>query len=364
MAKTFLVFVVSHLVLLLSGIFLISSVGTHKWYLIIWSIYLMYSAVLRLAPKAEWLDEPGVHNIIFCTLGYVLIYFLDISAAIQTWSLVSTVTVFLLYVLHENLAAADDYILFGSFSTKVDEQGIRKINNRLSLLYVGGLSVVLGIFSLFRAKALWQTVRELLKSILSEIIRLLLKLMPAVPEDQATEPDKITNTMQQMSEAQEMTSFQQSLNEILYSVMVVVIVVLILAGIGYVIVYCWRHFHRDNKELRKDGDKVIEALSFTHDTRHKRNKRFFEKLERNPAKSIRKLYKKNMKRLVAEYKLKFQYMSPEEQVQLLHKKVPDEDVIKKICSLYEKARYSEDVVTDAEVERMRSFFDLKYKQSQ
>ena len=47
-------------------------------------------------------------------------------------------------------------------------------------------------------------------------------------------------------------------------------------------------------------------------------------------------------------------MSPDEQVQLLRKQGVPEETIEEMKDLYEKARYSTDLVTDVEVERMRT----------
>ena len=48
------------------------------------------------------------------------------------------------------------------------------------------------------------------------------------------------------------------------------------------------------------------------------------------------------------------YMSPDEQVQFLRKQGMSEEAIDEIKALYEKARYSKDVVTETEAERMRA----------
>ena len=46
-------------------------------------------------------------------------------------------------------------------------------------------------------------------------------------------------------------------------------------------------------------------------------------------------------------------MLPEEQVKLLREQGTDEETIREIKSLYEKARYSSELLTDNEVDYMR-----------
>ena len=60
-----------------------------------------------------------------------------------------------------------------------------------------------------------------------------------------------------------------------------------------------------------------------------------------------------MKRLGAKRISGFSYMLPEEQVKLLREQGTDEETIREIKSLYEKARYSSELLTDNEVDYMR-----------
>ncbi|MBR2401772.1 MAG: hypothetical protein IKB01_03230, partial [Lachnospiraceae bacterium] len=51
---------------------------------------------------------------------------------------------------------------------------------------------------------------------------------------------------------------------------------------------------------------------------------------------------------------RLEYLSPDEQVQFLRKQGMSEEAIDEIKALHEKARYSADLVTESEAERMRA----------
>ena len=106
--------------------------------------------------------------------------------------------------------------------------------------------------------------------------------------------------------------------------------------------------------LQPNENKVIETLSYGDRITKEKKTTFFERFEKNPARRIRRIYKKRLKRAGAKNLSSFWYMSPDEQVQLLRKQGVPEETIEEMKDLYEKARYSTDLVTDVEVERMRT----------
>jgi hypothetical protein len=64
------------------------------------------------------------------------------------------------------------FISVGSFSNQVDEQGVRKLNRRLSLLYAGIIGAILPIFSLFRVEGLWITIKRWMLKLLRFLIKI------------------------------------------------------------------------------------------------------------------------------------------------------------------------------------------------
>lgn len=352
--KIFWLFLGSHVVLLLSGVFLISIVSSYDWYIAIWAFWILYSAILRLVPAAEWLETPCVPYVSLFVILYVLICVLEGSPAVQRASLVATAIMFLLYLLYGNLESMDEFILTGSFSNQVDEQGVRKLNSRLSLLYTGALGLLLLLFSLFSVDGLWQTILVLIRKALRFLLSFLPMSEPAIPEEEEKVEQGMANLFQGTSEEHEISAFVHIMNEILRGLMIVIIVVAILAGIIYAAMYIYRHFYK--RESRVEGNKVIESLSFSEEIGKERKSRFFERFERNPAKRIRKIYKKHLKRLAQKRTCDLQYLSPNQQVELLYEQGVSKETIEEIKRLYEDARYSANPVTDAQAEYMRKLF--------
>lgn len=350
--ESFLVFVGSHFLLFLGGIFVIIGATDYKWYIVIWCFWILYSAILRLVPTVEWLDKPVVMYVALLGIEYLLLCALELAPLMQWLSLISTFLVFLLQLLYRNLESMDEFIYLGSFFSKVDEQGIRKMNGRISILYTGILGGLLAIAAMFRVDSLWQTVLRWIRS----FIRFLVSLIPITeqlpPEEEVEVKEEMSNMLQQMMPGQEIPEWMQLLQEIFRVLITLVIVGVIVVGIVYAMLYVYRHFY--TKKDRQEGDKVVESISFGKGVAKERKPRLFERIEKNPAKRIRRIYKKRLKRIGAKKIYSFWYMSPNEQVQLLRRQGMPDEIIEEIRDLYEKARYSEDFVTDTEVERMRA----------
>ena len=352
--SAFWLFMVSHVVLLLGGIFLIPIISAYDWYIAIWAFWILYSAVLRLVPVAEWLESPCVPYLSLFVILYVFICVLEGSPAVQRLSLVSIAIMFLLYLLYGNLESMDEFILTGSFSNQVDEQGVRKLNSRLSLLYTGALGILLLLFSLFSVDGLWQTILVFIRKALRFLLSFLPMSEPALPEEEKEVEQGMEHLVQPMPEEHELSAFAHIMNEVLRGLMTVVIVVAIVAAIIYAARYIYRHFYK--KDSRVEGNKVIESLSFGEEIQKERKSSFFERFERNPARRIRKIYKKNLKRLAQKRTCDLRYLSPNQQVELLYEQGASKETIEEIKQLYEEARYSANLVTDAQAEHMRKLF--------
>ena len=340
-----------HIVMLTAGTFLILMCSEYKWYIAVWCFWILYSALLRLVPAANYLDEPHVFYLVVLAIEYFAICILKGSMLAQHWTLISLALVFLLYLFYRNLDSMDEFILVGSFSNKIDEQGIRKLNHQLSLLYTGIVGVLLGIFSLFRIDGLWNAILEWIR----RLLHFLVSLIPMSEQTQTEEAEMekgMTNLFQEMVPEQEVSAWKELLGEIVRGMIAIVIIAVIVAAIVRTAIYVYRHFY--NRRNREEGDKVIEALSFGSDIAKERKPRFFERLERSPARRIRRIYKKSLKRISAKYLSNLRYMSPDEQVEILRKQGMSEEATDEIKMLYEKARYSADLVTESEAARMKA----------
>lgn len=350
--KSFWMFLGCHLLLLLGGSFLIVMIGTQKWCVAIWCFWILYSVILRLVSAAEYLDEPRGLYVVVLMIEHFGICALEGSVFVQRLNLISTGVIFLLYLLYRNLDSMDEFIYVGSFSNEVDEQGIRKLNHRLTFLYVGILGALLGVFSLFRLDGLWHTLSRWFRALMRFWVNLIPMSEPIQPEEEAEMEQGMFNQLQEMVQENEPSVWMQLLGEILRGIIAFVIVVAILVGIIRVAIRVYRHFY--NKENREEGDKVIEALSFGSKITKERKHGFFERFERSPVKRIRRVYKKSLKRIGAQRMSRLEYLSPDEQVQFLRNKGLSEEAIDEIKTLYEKARYSAELVTESEAERMRA----------
>ena len=350
-ALSFWMFIGSHLLLIFGGVFGIFIAGLREWYLLFWITLILYSAIIRLVPQAHWLDEPGVVYVVILILNYMLIGALDGNVWVQRVSMLTVLLSFLLSLLYRNLDCMDEFIVLQGFSTKVDEQGVRKLNNRLSVLYTAVLGMILGLFSLFRGEKLWEVLGQWLKKLLRYLLSFLPMTEQVQPEEKEEIKNNVTNMLEQMPEEQDPPMFMKILGEILRVGFTILIVVAVIAAIVYAAMYIYRHFY--NKQNGRDENKVVESLSYGDKITKEKKTRFFVRGEQTPARRIRKIYKKNMKRLGAKRISGFSHMAPEEQVKLLREQGVDEATIEEIRSLYEKARYSLDFVTDGEVEYMR-----------
>lgn len=350
--ESFSSFLASHVVLLFGGSLLIGVASTYRWYIMVWSFLILYSAILRLVPKAASLDEPGTAYVILLVVEYLIIRALEMEVVYQSISLISAVLVFLLYLLYGNLKSVDEFIYLGSFSSTVDEQGIRKLTKYVSLLYTGILGMLLAIFGSFRIDGLWDTVSGWMRSLLFLVIRLLPKGEQMQQEEEALAEKEMSNMLQQVRPEHDLPAWRQMLHEVFRGFIAFVLIAIIVVGVIYVAMYVYSRFY--NKKNREVGDKVIETLSYDVRVRREKKSRFFERFERNPAKRIRRIYKKSLKRADTKNVSAFWYMSPDEQVQFLRKQGVSEETIDEIKTLYEKARYSADLVTEEEAERMQA----------
>ncbi len=348
---SFWMFSGSHLFMLVGGIVTIQMADLRVWYSVIWVGLVLYSAILRLVPTAAWLEEPGYAYVTFLVCIYLFVCFSEGTPTVQKISLCTIFILFLFYLLYRNLDTMDEFIVLQGFSTEVDEKGIRDMNTQLSLVYTGVLGAVLCLFGLFQMEGLWQKIVGWLKMAVRYLLSFLPMTEQAPQEEKPEIQEDMSNLVQGIPEDQEPSAFMQILGEVFRIAFTILIVVAIIAGIIYVARYIYRHFH--HKQQVHASDKIVESLTVGERVLKERKIRQYDKGEQNSSKKIRKLYKKNMKRLGAKRIAGFSYMSPEEQVKLLRDKGLDEDTVREIKCLYEKARYSSERVEDAEVNYMR-----------
>lgn len=355
--KRLLLFLGAHLLLLLGGVAGIMAGGEVLVYGILLLAVAVLSFLLRLIPGADLLDQPGYFHIVVLAALFFTATFLGKSSLSVDSGLWGACMVFLLKVLNDNLMAAEEIIESRSGFTRMDVKRLKRQNARLSLLYVGILGLALAVAGLFRADGLGGKIWEALKAFL----RFLFGLLPASQGQQEVEiPQTGGQSMEdlfgELGEVREPSAFAKLLEAIAQVVGSALIVAAVLAALIFVIVKIYRHFY--NRVEEEAAREVTEPLTRREKlSRQKRERHFSEVFGRSPARSIRKIYKKHMKRLEKERGISLACMSPREQLAFWKEEGVEREAAEEVRLLYEKARYSQGQVTEEEAERMKILLD-------
>ena len=351
-AKSFWWFLSGHVGLAVAGVTMMIYMKSYTWYICVWCMWIIYSVILRLVPSAEILEEPRKVYVVLLVAEYFGLWLLESPRFARTLVVLSVLLVIMLYLLYNNLQSMDRFIYVGSFSNQIDAIGIRKLNQRLSLMYIGGMGAILGIFSLFRMDKVWDTI----SGWIFRFLRFLVQFIPTweyVPTEEKKEiGQSMTSIFDAFGPVREVSATSRLLGEILCGIVIFVLAIGVIASIVSGAICLYRYFY-SRKKLEED-DRVVEALSLGDEVQKQKKKKFFERFDRNPAKRIRKRYKKSFKQTDTKYLSRLKYLSPNEQVEFLREQGLDETAVMEIQSLYEKARYSTEPVTEADVERMRT----------
>lgn len=352
-AKKIIWFLVSHVLLITGGIVILPLAGLKTWYLIIWVAAILYSAILRLVPQAENLDAPG-----YLYVGTMLVVYLAAGALgglviAEKLSLWTAIFLFLINMLYSNLDEMEQFLQLQSLTDKPDEKKVTRINTKLSFIYTGVFGVILAIIGLNSMEGVKDKILQGLGALLRFIVSLLpLKEKAPAEEEQVMEQEGMQNLLQNLPEPSEQSRFQELIADILQGIVAVCIVALIIFILVRAAIIAYRHFYKQT--TKEEDDRVIEKISQTEKITKKKRIGLFEGIDRTPAKKIRKIYKKSMIKLGAKTVSRFRFLTPTEQVVLLREQGIGETDIREIRNIYEKARYYENVVTNEDVEKIRT----------
>ena len=355
--RKLLLFLGAHLLLILWGVAGIIAGGGFMVYGILLLAVAVLSFLLRLIPGAEQLDQPGYFHIVVLAILFFTATFLGKSSLSVDSGLWGACLVFLLKVLNDNLMAAEEIIESRSGSTRMDVKRLKRQNARLSLVYVGVLGLAIGVAGLFRAEGLGGKIWEALKAFL----RFLFSLLPVSDNQQENvaapvENQPMEDMFEELGEASEPSAFARLLEAIVQVVGVVLLVAAVLGAVIFVIVKIYRHFY--NRREEEAAREVTEPLTRREKlSKQKRQKEFAALPPRSPARRIRKIYKKHMKRLEKERGISLACMSPREQLAFWKEEGVEPEAAEEVRRLYEKARYSQGQVTEKEAERMKILLD-------
>lgn len=353
--KILWIFLASHLLLAIGGFALIPVVGVVGWYKVILLLMIAYSALLRFTPSMASLEKPCRAYISVLAIIYVSLFIYKGTTMAKEICFWSIIFLFLLKLLHENLEKMDNYVATRSLSAEIDEKKVKSLSTQLSLFYTGAIGALVGGIGLVSMDAIWKTIGGWLDA----FIRFLVSLIPSTTTMPETKVEQVTQEgggllemLQGIDNQQTLPQLPEWVDQVMMVLTVVIILAILISAIVGAIIVAYRYFYSRTK--KEEGEQVVEALDDVEKVGDKKKKRFFERFQRSPARRVRKIYKKNMRKLGIKQMARFSYMSPDEQVQVLHEKGYGENTVEEVRSLYEKARYGVDIVTNAEADRMRS----------
>lgn len=358
--KKMWVFLMTHFIGIFGTVGL-SFFGLPQWFIAVSVLLTIYSVTVRLVEKAEFLDEP---NYFFVGLMIFLYFVLDIYGKIPGIKMACiwiAGVLFLLKVFYDNLEASREYVAMRKLSAEVDEKTVTTLSNRLSLIYTIGLGVLLMVVGIIanNAKTIWSKVGEWLKQIVRYLMNLLFDPEDfAPPQEEPQVEDKaegLVDMFQGLMEEGERSPFLQILEKILVIVVIVALVTLTIIVVARIVMLLYRYFYRTTE--RENDNQVVEILE-ERVAIPKERKRFSLHIEHNPAKRIRKIYKKQLKRIGEQRIERLRYMTPDEQLKFLREKEVEETAIKEIQALYEKARYSKETIQESDVARFALYYKM------
>lgn len=350
---TLIRFIISHVLLALS-IFAISAVfPLVGWYCIIWIAAVFSSVVLRLFPQVEYMDAPNYFYVCAEVVIYLLIDVLGGTSVLRTISLVIVIVLFLLHLLYDNMERMEEFLDTRGIAMELEETKMKRVNLRFSFIYTAVMGVLLVLISLVRTDGLVTQIGRAVKAFLRFLLNVFFASKGEQQEYIEEEEEEIQPpSMNQPMETPEPSRFNQILGQILQVLMLLAIAFIIVIGLIRLIRFIVKHFY--NRNGRPEEEEVRESLLKREHVARKNKEGFLEQLDQTPAKRVRRIYKRRMKRVQKQKKISFRYLAPEEQVELLRGEGVPKESREDIQVLYEKARYSTEAVSDREVGHFRS----------
>lgn len=347
------VFIVSHLAGVAGGVGLILILQLKIWYIGYLVLLALWSIILRCVTLARKFDQPGNLYLGFAASFHVIILIVGGNELAKGVSLCATILLFLLNLLYDNLQSADWFIEVRNLSEDGDARKASRVSKQISLLYTGGIGIILGLFTFVSMDGVWQAIKTGLYRLMGYLVRLLpLEDLPAAEEEIAEEGEQGLGMLEQMMEESERSLFAVIFDTIVPIALTIVVIVVVIALMIKMVKGMYHSFYQ--KRAQEDDNLQVEKLKADKRVSRAKRRQNMRQLESNATRRIRKIYKKNMYKL-GEQKLRdFPYMTPDEQVQK-HKEVHSQTGdVTEVRDIYEKARYGKEMVTDADVERMRT----------
>lgn len=348
--KSLLWFVVVHFLAATAVIFGVGMLYGNPVFAILLILSILWSALLSLHPAMEWMEEPKGIYVGTCVVMYVLSVIYDMPSYVGTWCVVATIFLYLNKLLFEKFEAADRFIEFGSLSSKIDTTSVRSLCKKMILIYVGMMTVVMTVLGFIGIDGVWEFIGKILYKFLQFLGQFLPKGEPPVePQQPEMKPQEVPKENIFESMAQE-NQVMQTIGEIFFGI---VKIFTILVFIFVIVVVISEMIQRFGKKKEVKEERLIrEKLYVGKEKKTLRKDRGFKRQDLSAAKKVRKIYKRNMTRQEEKYVRRLPYQNPDEQLETVSRRLANEDAREEIREIYERARYSEEHVTEADVKRI------------
>ncbi len=334
-------------------------IGLPKWYIAISVLVVLHSLIVRLAEGAKWLDAPNYMYVGIMVFVYAVLTVYREHISVKEICIWVAVFLFLFKILHGNLESVREYVELRKLSAEVDEKKVKRLSTQLTFFFtttLGVILIVVGVLFL-NAQSIWDKIGVWLKGIVRYIVTFLWNLQepPKTPTEVQTDQENAKNMadmFQNLAEEKDPSQFLLVLEKVLLIVVTIALVILAIVLLVRMAIFVYRYFY--SRTEHESEEQVIEKLEAVEILPRERRK-FSWGFEHNPAKRIRKIYKKQMKHFGANKLERFKFMTPDEQLQTLREYNIDERIIEEVRMLYEKARYSNETITEQEASRMHGF---------
>ena len=343
-------FLLCHVTCMAGCIYLVGVMYGKGVFAFLYVLTVFWSLILRVLPAAAWLENPSGIYVGALVVIYFIHWIYKAPQGVKTATVVATVVLFLLKQLYQNLDAADKFVDLRTMSTKINTKSVKSLSKQLSLIYVGMLGGILGILGVIGAEDVWNMLFKMGDKILRFIVSL-------IPEGEKPVYEKTFGTVNNggaggLDALAKESPIMQKIGEIFAFVGGIAIAVALLFLLIRGLVLLYRYFVSTKAETEEE--LVREKLYVGKEKSKVRKGRIFQRFEQNPTKKVRRIYKRNMQKLDQVDIRQFPYLNPEEQVEKLGSYKVEKETREEIKEIYERARYSTEKVSDADVKRMQT----------
>ncbi len=350
--KKLWVFLSAHVLMIAGGVFCVIFLKLPLWFVIFFVAMVVYSFLLRCVTAIDDFDQPLYFYVGVAVGVYLVSWMFHSDKAVQNISLAVAIIMFLMKLLYNNLASADWFIESRNLSEDADAIKAGRFSKQISLIYTGAFSLLVGMIALVSMDEVWEAIKRLYERIMRYIVSLIPQGVPQIMGGQKPENSEKMESMGEMFAQAQTSPFVRALDKIFVTLVVVVITVAIVGVIVSAAISIYKAFYRGQD--REEEGFVVEKMTANVRVKHSQKKKKKAVMESATARRIRKIYKKNLSKVEQRARKDFPRMAPEQQI-TAYGQMQEEGVDKEeICRLYEKARYSQEIITDEDVTKMKT----------